>query len=129
MSAPEHDFGEDVLKAGEKLRSFTADGDIDQREPVKVNGAFQVTDADDGDAIIGVAAYDVAGGQEVDVAMDDCEVLVEGQGDGFDAGDSVEVVDGGFQTLGSGEKVGVALEDAAGDGTLGQIYLTDSGGN
>ena len=124
----EHDFGEDVLKAGEKLRAFTAAEDIDQREPVKITGDFEVSVAGDGEQILGVAAYDVADGQEVDVIMDDCEVVVEGSGSGFDAGENVEVVNAAFQTLGDGEKIGVALSGAS-DGELGDVYLTDSGGN
>ena len=128
MSAPEHDFGEDVLIAGEKLRSFTADSDIDAHQAVTINGNFTVDVTDAGGAAIGVAAYDVASGEELDVVMDDCEVRVIADG-GIDAGDNLEVgADGNFREFNSGEKIGIALEDA-GDGDVFQAYLTDAEGN
>lgn len=128
MSAPEHDFGEDVLKAGEKLRSFTAGGAIDQRQAVTITNNFEVNVADAGGPAVGVAAYDVAEGQETDVVMDDCEVMVEADG-AIGAGANVEVGTGGaFRALDTGEKVGIALEAAA-DGELFQMYITDAEGN
>ena len=127
MSAPEHDFGEDVLIAGEKLRSFTADSDIDAHQAVTINGNFTVDVADVGGAAIGVAAYDVASGQETDVVMDDCEVRVIADG-AVTAGDSLEVGTGGnFSTLDTGEEIALALEDA-GDGDVFQAYITRATG-
>lgn len=128
MSESEHGFGNDVLIAGEKLRSFTANEAIDQHQAVKLTGDFSVNVAGAGEAIFGVAAYDVADGQELDVIMDDCEVNVV-SGDVIAAGAELEVdADGNFVPLDAGIKAGVALE-SAGDGDVFQAYLTDAGGN
>ena len=78
MSASEHNFTEDVLKSGEALDGFTADGDISARKAVTVNGDKQVTEVSSaGSAMRGVAVYDIADGEELPVAADGCEVLIE----------------------------------------------------
>lgn len=119
---------EDVLIAGEKLRSFSAATGVDQREPVKITGNHEVDSAGAGESIVGVAAYDRAGGQEVTVIMDDCEVKVEA-GDAVTAGDGLEVdADGNFVPVDTGEEVALALE-SAGANDVFQAYLTNAGGN
>jgi len=78
MSAPEHTFAEDVLVSGEELRGYNAGENLTLREPVGLSGEFEVSGSASGEGdFIGVVLYDVASGEEVAIAGDDCEVRVE----------------------------------------------------
>lgn len=128
MSASEHSFAEDVLVAGDSLRGFTADGAVNQRKAVDINGDYQVTQVGTaGAAVYGVALYDVASGEEVAVAVDGAEVLIEAGTAGATAGSAAAVdADGNFVDAGgdtSGDNVvGVFLEGGA-DGDLVRMYI------
>lgn len=127
MASNEHDFAEDVLIAGDALRSFTADGSISQRKAVDINGDYQATQVGTaGDPVYGVALYDVADGEEVDVAVDGAEVRVEAGGS-VTAGSAAAVdTDGNFVDAGgdtSGDNVvGVFLEGGS-DGDIVAMYV------
>ena len=125
--AIEHDFAEEVLVAGDSLRSFTADGTIDQRKAVDINGNYQATQVGTAGAeVFGVALYDVASGEEVDVAVDGCEVKVEAGGTVTAGGAAAVDVDGNFVDAGgsgSGDAVvGTFLEGGA-DGDVVTLYI------
>jgi hypothetical protein len=128
MSASEHNFAEDVLKAGESLRSFTASGAISQRKAVDISGDLQVSQVGTaGAAVYGVALYDVADGETVDVAVDGCEVLVElGTGGATAGGVAAVDANGDFVAAGgdtSGDNVvGTFLEGGAA-GDLATLYI------
>jgi len=128
MSASEHNFAEDVLVAGDSLRSFTADGAVNQRKAVDVNGDLQVTQVGTaGDPVYGVALYDVADGEEIDVAVDGCEVRVEVGGSGATAGNAAAVdTDGNFVDAGgdtSGDNVVGTFLEGGSDGDLVIMYI------
>jgi len=100
MSAPEHNFAEGVLVSGENLDSYTAGEDLTARTGVSYNGNFEVTEpAADAGEFIGVVAYDVASGNEVDVIKRDCEVKIE-VSESVTAGDElVPDGSGAFETV------------------------------
>jgi hypothetical protein len=128
MSASEHNFTEDVLKSGEALDGFTADGAISARKAVTVNGDKQVTQvASAGSAMRGVAVYDVADGEEIPVAADGCEVLVEVGTAGATAGNAAATDgDGNFVDAGgdtSGDKVVGTFDEGGADGDLVRLYI------
>lgn len=125
--AIEHSFAEEVLVAGDSLRSFTADGTIDQRKAVDINGDLQATQVGTAGAeVFGVALYDVASGEEVDVAVDGCEVKVEAGGTATAGSAAAVDTDGNFVDAGgsgSGDSVvGTFLEGGA-DGDLVTLYI------
>lgn len=125
MSAPEHDFGEDVLVSGDKIRSYTADGSISQHKAVQINGDYQVTQVSSaGVEGHGVAAYDVESGQELAVCGDNTEVRVEAGSDGATAGDDATVdADGNFVDAGSGDAVWGVFNTGGSDGELVELAL------
>jgi hypothetical protein len=127
ISNGEHTFAQDVLEAGDAIRSFTADGSISLRKAVDINGDNQVTQVGTaGNPVYGVALYDVEDGEEIAVAVDGCEVRVEAGG-AVTAGNAVAVdTDGNFVDAGgdtSGDNVvGTALEGAT-DGDIFSLYI------
>ena len=128
MSASEHNFTEDVLKSGEALDGFTADGAISARKAVTVNGDKQVTQVSSaGSSMRGVAVYDVAAGEELPVAADGCEVLVEVGGSGATAGNPATTdADGNFVDAGgdtSGDLVVGTFDEGGSDGDLVRLYI------
>lgn len=125
MSASEHNFTEDVLKSGEALDGFTADGDISARKAVTVNGDKQVTEVSSaGVAMRGVAVYDIADGEELPVAADGCEVLIEVGSAGATAGSAAATdADGNFVDAGSGDKVVGTFDEGGSDGDLVRLYV------
>jgi hypothetical protein len=126
----EHSFDVEVLVSGEEIRGYTAGESLLAGETVAITGDFEVTTAIDGGPAIGVAAYDVAAGEEVPVLGDDCEVRVE-VSEAVSAGDSL--TPDGLGTL----KQAVAANDpqplavaneSAGAGELVQAYISASTG-
>lgn len=124
----EHSFVTDVLKAGDSLRSFTASGAISARKAVSISGDLQVAQVGTaGASVYGVALYDVESGQEIDVAVDGCEVDVSLGTGGATAGDVAAVdANGDFVVAGgdtSGDNVvGTFLEGGAA-GDLARLYI------
>ena len=132
MSASEHNFTEDVLKSGEALDGFTADGAISARKAVTVNGDKQVTEVSSaGSGMRGVAVYDVADGEEVAVAIDGCEVDIEAGGS-VSAGDAATTdADGNFVSAGgsaSGDNVAGIFLESGGDGDIVTLYIDSTAG-
>ena len=128
VTEPEHDFGEDVVISGEKLRGFTADETVEQHDIVQITGDYEVSLAGEGEHALGAASFDRADGQEVSVAADDCEVRVIAD-DAIDAGMAVTPSgDGGVQEAEDGDvKLGIALTGAGAEDIV-QVYLTNAEG-
>jgi hypothetical protein len=128
--SPEHTFAEEVLVSGENIDSYTAGEAINQREPVGISGDLEVSLSGDDGNFIGVAAYDVANGEEVAVIKRDCEVKIS-VNEAITAGD--ELVPngvGGFrQAVDADGEVGVAIasEDIA-SGEIGQAEIVTGQG-
>ncbi len=128
----EHDFQTDVLKVGDSVRSQTADGVVNQRKAVDINGEFQVTQVSSaGAATYGVALYDVADGEEVAIAIDGCEVDIEAGGS-VSAGDAATTdASGNFVTAGgdgSGDDVAGIFLESGGSGDIVTLYIDSTAG-
>lgn len=128
MSASEHTFGTDVLVSGDNVDSYTAGAALTAGEPVAQSGDYEVTASGNGGPFTGVAAYDVASGEEVPVIKRDCEARVEAA-EALSAGDAL-VPDGAgafrqADNTNNGE-TGVALANeaagAAGDTVEIEIF-------
>lgn len=131
MSAPEHDFAEEVLISGEELRGYSAAAALDSREPVGISGEYEVNSSAAGaDDFIGVALYTVASGEELAVGGDDCEVRIE-VSESVSPGDEL-VPDGAgaFETVAtSTASAGVAIAQTSGSaGGLCEAYIYAVGG-
>lgn len=73
----EHTFDVEVLISGEEIRGYTAGEALSAGEPVGISGDNEVSASAAGEGdFIGVALYDVASGEEVPIAGDDCEVRI-----------------------------------------------------
>lgn len=125
MSAPEHDFGEDVVISGDNLRAYTADGAVSQHQAVQINGDYQVTSI--GSAGVeghGVACFDVESGQSVTVAGDGTEDRVEAGSAGATAGNDATVDgDGNFVDAGAGDAVWGVFLVGGSDGDIVDLAL------
>jgi len=76
-SQGEHSFPIETLVSGEKIQGFTAGEDLTVGEPVDLTGDFEVSASTaGGDSFRGVVLYDVASGEPVALAADDCEVRI-----------------------------------------------------
>lgn len=132
MSAPEHNFVEDVLISGENIDSYTAGEALTARTGVaqSADGYTVAEVAADTATFTGVVAYDVASGEEVAVIKRDCEVRVS-VSEAVSAGDElVPDGSGGFETVAtSGLSSGylIANEDA-GSGELVEAEIFAAGG-
>jgi hypothetical protein len=122
----EHTFEVETLISGEEIRSYTAGEALTAGEPVGLSGDYTVSASAAGEGdFLGVAAYDVASGEEVPVLGDDCEVRVE-VSEAVTAGEEL-LPDG----LGTFESVatsagssGVAIvQDGAASGELAEAYI------
>jgi len=128
FSNGEHTFEDSVLISGRELRGYTAASALTAGEPVGISGDFEVdsSSADGGD-FIGVVLYDVAAGEEVAIAGDDCEVRITAS-EAVSPGDEL-LPDGTgkFETVAtaSGSRGGVALAEnsAGGDGDVLEAYI------
>lgn len=122
----EHTFDIEVLISGEEIRGYTAGEALSAGEPVGVSGDYEVegSAAGEGD-FLGVAAYDVASGEEVPILGDDCEVRIE-VSEAVTAGEEL-LPDG----LGTFESVatsagsnGVAIvQEGAASGEVAEAYI------
>jgi hypothetical protein len=122
----EHTFDTEVLVSGEEIRGYSAASDLTQGEPVGISGDYEVdASTADGDDFIGVVLYDVASGEEVAIAGDDCEVRVE-VSESVDAGDEL-IPDGigTFETVAtSGGSNGVAIaQEGVSSGEIVEAYV------
>ena len=122
----EHTFETDILVSGEELRGYSAGEALNRAEPVGISGDFEVSSSSAGGGdFIGVVMYDVASGEEVAIAGDDCEVYVE-VSEAVSAGDEI-VPDGNgsFETVAtSGASSGVAVaNESIGSGEYGRVYI------
>ena len=122
----EHSFEIETLISGEEIRGYTAGEALTAGEPVGISGDYEVSASASGEGdFLGVAAYDVASGEEVPVLGDDCEVRVE-VSEAVTAGEEL-LPDG----LGTFESVatsagsnGVAIvQDGASSGELCEAYI------
>jgi len=132
MSGPEKEFGEhtfadDILLSGDEIRGYTAGEELTRAEPVEITGDYEVGPATD--AFAGVALYNVASGEEVALAGDDCEVRLE-VSEAVEAGDALAVDgDGAFEiALDDADAVAVANEGGGG-GDFVEAYLSETSGN
>jgi len=74
----EHTFDQEVVISGEKIQGFSAGEALTAGEPVDISGDMEVSASSAGaDSFRGVAVYDVASGEQVPLAADDCEVNLE----------------------------------------------------
>jgi len=124
----EHTFADDILISGDELRGYTAGEALDRGEPVAVTGDREVTSATEGGPFVGVVMYDVANGEEVVIAGDDCEVRVEASA-ALDAGDAItpDGVGGFRQATADDDEVGVTNEEIS-SGEFGEAYLSATTG-
>ena len=131
MSAPEHNFVEDVLISGENVDSFTAGAALSARVGVELTGDYTVDEpAADAGTFIGVVAYDVASGENVPVIRQTCEVRVEAA-ETITAGDElVPDGSGAFETVAtSGLSSGFLIANEGGsDGDLIECTIIAEGG-
>ena len=67
----EHTFEVEVLISGDTLPGYAAGEALSAGEPVEITGDYEVSSAEDGGPLFGVAAYDVAEGEEVPVIAGD----------------------------------------------------------
>jgi len=122
----EHSFPIEVLVSGEKIQGFTAGEDLTVGEPADISGDYEVSASSaGGDSFRGVVLYDVASGEPVALAADDCEVRIE-VSESVTAGDEL-VPDGvgTFETVAtSGASNGVAIaQDGAASGEVTEAYI------
>ena len=112
----EHTFEVEVLISGDTLPGYAAGEALSAGEPVEITGDYEVSSAEDGGPLFGVAAYDVAEGEEVPVIAGDGqnEIRVE-VSEVIEAGDELTADGlGTFKQAGAGDgKFAIANEDAA----------------
>jgi len=122
----EHTFDVEVLISGEEIRGYTAGESLSAGEPVYLSGDNEVSASSaDGGEFLGVNLYDVASGEEVALAGDDCEVRVE-VSEQVTANDEI-LPDGlgTFETVAtSGASAGVAIvQKGAASGEVCEAYI------
>lgn len=127
----EHSFPVEVLISGEKIQSFIAGEDLTAGEPVDISGDYEVSASSAGeDSFRGVVLYDVANGEQVAVAADDCEVRIE-VSETVSAGDEL-LPDGvgTFETVAtSAGSNGVAIaQNGASSGEVVEAYIFNTMG-
>jgi hypothetical protein len=125
-SQGEHSFPVEVLIEGEKVQGFTAGEDLTVGEPVEISGDYEVSASSaGGGSFRGVVLYDVASGEPVALAADDCEVRIE-VSETVTAGDEL-VPDGvgTFETVAtSAASNGVAIaQNGAASGEVVEAYI------
>jgi len=120
-SNPEHDFAQEVVISGEKIRSETAGADVSRHKALELNTSGNVVQTDDATEFYGVCAYDRVSGQEVAVAQDDCEVNVLAGG-AVDPGMELEPDANGDFVQSTGGGVAVARTGGA-DGEVIEAYI------
>jgi len=128
----EHTFEDGILVVGEKVRAYSAASALSAGEPVAVSGDREVDACSAQGPFLGVAAYDVAAGEEVAVIQDDCEVRGIVAAEAISAGDGVVPAGSGkFQVSNAtdgDDEIAIALTSAGGDGETFEAYLCDATG-
>lgn len=122
----EHTFDVEILISGEEIRGYSAGEDLTAGEPVGISGDNEVSGSAAGEGdFLGVALYDVASGEEVAIAGDDCEVRIP-VSETVSAGDEL-LPDGAaeFESVAtSAGSNGVALvQQGAGASELAEAYI------
>lgn len=122
----EHTFEVETLISGEEIRGYTAGEALSAGEPVGISGDYEVSASAAGEGdFLGVAAYDVASGEEVPVLGDDCEVRVP-VSEAVTAGEEL-LPDGAgeFESVAtSAGSSGVAIvQEGAASGELCEAYI------
>ena len=114
----EHTFEGDLLISGEEIRGYAAASALSRGEPVGLSGDYEVdaSSAGEGD-FIGMVLYDVASGEEVALAGDDCEVRLPVS----------ESVSPGDELLPDGSAAFETVATSA--GSSGVAIAQESGGN
>ena len=126
FSPPEHNFAEEVLISGEKIRSETAGADVARHKALELNSSGEVIQTDSATEFYGVCAYDRVAGQEVAVLQDDCEVKVLAGGT-VNAREALEPdANGDFIQVAAGDDVNqVAIaKTSGGAGDVIEAYVT-----
>ena len=116
----EHTFEVEVLISGDTLPGYAAGEALSAGEPVALTGDYEVSSAEDGGPLFGVAAYDVAEGEEVPVIAGDGqnEVRIE-VSEAIDAGDELTADGlGTFKQAGAGEGKFAIANEGAGAGEI-----------
>jgi len=116
----EHTFEIEVLVSGETLPGYAAGEALSAGEPVEITGNYEVSSAEDGGPLFGVAAYDVAEGEEVPVIAGDGqnEVRIE-VSEAIDAGDELTADGlGTFKQAEEGEGKFAIANESAGAGEI-----------
>ena len=126
----EHSFNVEVLVSGEALPGYAAGEALSAGEPVALTGDYEVSAATDGGPAFGVAAYDVAEGEEVPVIAADGqnEVRIE-VSEAVEAGDELAPDDlGTFKhAADEDEPLALANEGAASGEIVEARMITQSG--
>jgi hypothetical protein len=122
----EHTFDTEVLISGEEIRGYTAGEDLVAGEPVGISGDNEVSGSAAGEGdFLGVVLYDVASGEEVAIAGDDCEARVP-VSEAVTAGEEL-LPDGAgeFESVATSTgSNGVAIvQNGAGSGELADVYI------
>ena len=129
----EHTFEDGILVVGEKVRAYSAASALSAGEPVAVSGDREVDACSAQGPFLGVAAYDVAAGEEVAVIQDDCEVRGIVAAEAISAGDAVVPAGSGkFQVSNATDgdtSSALALTSAGGDGETFEAYIFGPSGN
>lgn len=125
-SQGEHSFPIETLISGEEIRGYTAGEDLTVGEPVGISGDYTVSASAAGEGdFIGVVLYDVASGEEVALAGDDCEVRIP-VSETVTAGEEL-LPDGAgeFESVAtSGGSTGVAIvQEGASASELAEAYI------
>ena len=116
----EHTFEIEVLVSGETLPGYAAGEALSAGEPVAITGNYEVSSAEDGGPLFGVAAYDVAEGEEVPIIAGDGqnEVRIE-VSEAIDAGDELTADGlGTFKQAGADDGKFAIANEGAGAGEI-----------
>lgn len=109
----EHSFEIEVLISGEAISGYSAGEDLVAGEPVALTGDYEVTAATDGGPAFGVAAYDVASGEQVPI--------ITGDGDNEVRLETSEILSAGDEICPDGLGTVRQVVDADPDITLGVV--------
>lgn len=122
----EHTFDQEVLISGEEIRGYTAGEALVAGEPVGLSGDYTVSGSAAGEGdFLGVVTYDVANGEPVALAGDDCEARVP-VSEAVSAGDEL-LPDGAGEfesvaTSAGSSGVAIVQEGTSGAGTA-EVYI------
>ena len=126
----EHSFEVEVLVSGETLPGYAAGEALSAGEPVAITGDYEVSAATDGGPAFGVAAYDVADGEEVPVIAADGqnEVRIE-VSEAVEAGDELAPDDlGTFKHAADADETLALANEGAASGEIVEARMTAQSG-